>query len=120
MDKVWIDAKDHRERLSHKVCGRQEPMDLDQPFANGLMYPGDPDGPAKEVVNCRCKVAGVPRRDAQGRVIRKPKPMTNAAGHDVRVIDTTPKPSPAGQLISGIVQGVMIGDIIQDIINEDQ
>lgn len=28
----------------------------DEPFANGLMFPGDPAGPPEEVVNCRCTV----------------------------------------------------------------
>jgi len=27
-----------------------------EPFANGLMFPGDPAGPADEVCNCRCTV----------------------------------------------------------------
>ncbi len=36
-----------------------EIKDLDEPFSNGLMYPGDPDGRAAEVVNCRCALAEV-------------------------------------------------------------
>ncbi len=32
---------------------------LDQRFSNGLMYPGDPDGDASEVINCRCYLAAV-------------------------------------------------------------
>lgn len=31
-------------------------LSKDQPFSNGLMYPGDPSGPAEEVINCRCTV----------------------------------------------------------------
>jgi hypothetical protein len=26
----------------------------DEPFSNGLMFPGDPAGPGEEVINCRC------------------------------------------------------------------
>ena len=29
-------------------------VDVEEKFSNGLMYPGDPNGMAKEVVNCRC------------------------------------------------------------------
>ena len=35
-----------------KVDG--EIRELDEPFSNGLMFPGDPAGGAAEVVNCRC------------------------------------------------------------------
>lgn len=31
-----------------------EVKELDEAFSNGLMFPGDPDGPAEEVCNCRC------------------------------------------------------------------
>lgn len=34
-----------------------EEVGIDEPFSNGLMYPGDPDGPAEEVVNCMCALA---------------------------------------------------------------
>lgn len=51
--KVWIATGDNRTRESHqRVNG--EMVDLDKPFSNGLMYPGDPAGDTKEVMNCRC------------------------------------------------------------------
>ena len=51
--KQWDSTLDSRVRPSHqKVDG--EIVDVDEPFSNGLMFPGDPDGMAKEVVNCRC------------------------------------------------------------------
>jgi hypothetical protein len=31
-----------------------EVVPVDEPFSNGLMYPGDPDGDAEEVINCGC------------------------------------------------------------------
>lgn len=51
--KQWDSTLDKRTRESHQhVDG--EIRELDEPFSNGLMYPGDPDGGAAEVVNCRC------------------------------------------------------------------
>lgn len=51
--KQWDAALDARTRDSHaKVDG--EIRELDKPFSNGLMFPGDPSGAAAEVINCRC------------------------------------------------------------------
>lgn len=51
--KQWDAALDSRTRKSHaRVDG--EIRELDKPFSNGLMYPGDPNGQASEVINCRC------------------------------------------------------------------
>lgn len=51
--KQWDASLDNKTRKSHmKVDG--EIRELDEPFSNGLMFPGDPSGKAKEVINCRC------------------------------------------------------------------
>lgn len=51
--KFWDSTLDSRTRDSHmRVDGEQK--ELDEKFSNGLLYPGDPDGPAEEVINCRC------------------------------------------------------------------
>lgn len=51
--KQWDSSLDGRTRPAHrKVDG--EVKELDEPFSNGLMFPGDPSGGASEVVNCRC------------------------------------------------------------------
>lgn len=31
-----------------------EEVDIDEPFSNGLMYPGDPDGEPEEIIHCGC------------------------------------------------------------------
>lgn len=55
--KEWLATKDSRTRDSHRaIDGEVKP--IDQPFSNGLMYPGAP-GPAKEVINCRCALLPV-------------------------------------------------------------
>lgn len=53
--KVWIATADDRTRESHLELDGEE-VDIDQPFSNGLMYPGDPAGDPEEVYNCRCSM----------------------------------------------------------------
>lgn len=51
--KQWDSTLDARTRNSHiKVDG--EVKELDEKFSNGLMFPGDPNGVAAEVIHCRC------------------------------------------------------------------
>ena len=51
--KQWDSTLDGKTRDSHRrVDG--EIRELDETFSNGLMYPGDPNGAAAEVINCRC------------------------------------------------------------------
>lgn len=61
--KEWVSMKDQRVRDSHNAVDG-EIRELDQPFSNGLQYPGDPAGPAHEVVNCRCGLRLVRRKAA--------------------------------------------------------
>ena len=51
--KQWDATLDARTRESHALVDG-ELRELEEPFSNGLMLPGDPDGGAAEVVNCRC------------------------------------------------------------------
>lgn len=58
MVKEWASAEDSRVRKSHAEADGQEVAE-DDPFHVGsarLMFPGDPAGPAKEIINCRCAV----------------------------------------------------------------
>ena len=51
--KQWDSTLDSRTRESHqKLDG--EVVGVDEKFSNGLMFPGDSNGTASEVVNCRC------------------------------------------------------------------
>ena len=54
--KIWHAAHDSRTRKSHLDVD-EEIVPIDQPFSNGLMYPGDKSGPIEEWVNCRCSHA---------------------------------------------------------------
>ena len=51
--KQWDATLDGNTRDSHRAVDG-EIRELDEKFSNGLMYPGDPSGPASEVINCRC------------------------------------------------------------------
>lgn len=51
--KQWDAALDGSTRDSHRQVDG-EIKELDEKFSNGLMFPGDPNGGAAEVVNCRC------------------------------------------------------------------
>ena len=51
--KQWDSTLDSRTRESHqKLDG--EVVGIDEKFSNGLLYPGDSNGTAGEVINCRC------------------------------------------------------------------
>lgn len=62
--KIWLAVEDKRTRKSHARADGQE-RDLHKPFRVGgadLDYPGDPNGPAKEVIACRCTLLLEPKR----------------------------------------------------------
>ena len=52
--KMWQTSDDEAVRDSHMACEEQGAIPMDEDFSNGLSYPGDPDGEAGEVINCRC------------------------------------------------------------------
>lgn len=56
--KVWISTADDRTRPTHVAADKQRTL-LREPFRVGgaqLLFPGDPRGPAAEVINCRCSI----------------------------------------------------------------
>lgn len=75
MEKQWIAIEDKRTRRSHSHQGVDgERIDIDQPYSNGLMFPGDPQGDIEEIANCRCTQGFFAKRDANGRLIKKTTP----------------------------------------------
>lgn len=70
MNKRWVNARDKRVREKHKDKSQGgvggEVVPLEQPFSNGLMHPGDPNGSAEEVIQCRCLASHRPVRDESG------------------------------------------------------
>lgn len=53
MKKQWISAGDRRVRASHQRLNG-EIVNMNESFSNNCQYPGDPNGGASEVCNCRC------------------------------------------------------------------
>ena len=54
----WLAVEDERTRITHSEADGQQ-VGMDEPFIVGgvhLMFPGDPDGPPEETINCRCVV----------------------------------------------------------------
>lgn len=87
MEKQWIAIEDTRTRYTHSHKGVDgERVDLYDAYSNGLMCPGDPNGSAAEVINCRCTQGFFAKRDEDGNLIPKIKRtfdlltiLTNAA-----------------------------------------
>lgn len=55
LTKVWIATPDDRTRPTHIDLDGEE-QNIDEEFSNGCLFPGDGDGPADEVWNCRCSM----------------------------------------------------------------
>lgn len=60
-EKIWLATHDHRTRFTHTATGGGDlqRVPLLEPFTIGaapMMYPGDPEGPADETINCRCTI----------------------------------------------------------------
>ena len=62
--KFWSTSGLQGIRLSHIQAEADsyamDGIDPHAKFSNGLMHPGDPEGPADEVVNCRCSLIVIP------------------------------------------------------------
>lgn len=60
--KQWMATLDGRTRDSHAMMDGETIKVGDKwhhyKFSNGLRFPGDPEGPAREVYNCRCTLVG--------------------------------------------------------------
>ena len=50
----WMSTLDDRTRPSHSRVNGETVEGLDTLYSNGLRFPGDPYGPPRETVNCRC------------------------------------------------------------------
>ena len=58
--KGWVATRDKRTRDTHRHLNGNS-VGFNERFSNGLLYPGDSAGEAKEIINCRCRL--IYRRD---------------------------------------------------------
>lgn len=86
--KEWISAHDARTRTSHRIVdgmkvdeGQRFPVPI---IKNGvqqgidlMLGPGDPQASAGNVINCRCTLVTIAKRDERGRLVLKPTRNTN-------------------------------------------
>ena len=76
LDKIWISVQDNRTRITpydHFDMNNQK-QELEKPFFVGgenIQYPGDAKASAGNTINCRCTIAFIPKRDADGMLILK-------------------------------------------------
>ena len=59
LQRTWVTARDERVRETHRAAGGQV-RGINEPFIVGgaqMRYPGDPQGPARETIQCRCALA---------------------------------------------------------------
>ena len=76
LKKQWLATLDNRTRHSHAMLDGEK-VDQDKKFSNGCRFPGDPQGPAWEVYNCRCTlVADVDGVDTSTGQRRAKNPVT--------------------------------------------
>lgn len=86
LKKEWLATLDGRTRHSHATLDGEQ-VDNEKKFSNGCMFPGDPNGPAAEIYNCRCTlVADVDGVDTSDAVRRARDPET---GKSVLIKDMT-------------------------------
>lgn len=78
LDKKWLAIRDKRTRRDHVIANGQI-INNDEYFKIGgydMMAPGDRGGkegrlkvPGREIINCRCTLAFIPKLDANGRIM---------------------------------------------------
>jgi HK97 family phage portal protein len=83
-EREWLAALDDRTRADHRDAHGQR-VTLDEPFevdGEALDYPGDPNGSAENIVNCRCSQIGIvsEKRLRSGRSARR---LTASAPTDI-------------------------------------
>lgn len=127
LDKKWISAQDNRTRRIPRdkfdhldMNGKQVGMDErfivpSTSVVEALLYPGDPEASAGNVINCRCRVAFVPVRDEQGKPMRMQKPTTPGVQPTQQQ-----QANPFARLLEQAVNQGITQFLVNRLINEDE
>lgn len=73
--KQWYATLDNRTRTGHREM-HGEIRELEEPFSNGLQYPGDTNGDPGEVWNCRCTL--IDAMNGMGDIKESPSGMSRS------------------------------------------
>jgi len=52
-EKIWMCSREDSVRHGHRLMDGQRAA-INDPYSNGLLFPGEPKGPTGQIVNCRC------------------------------------------------------------------
>lgn len=108
-DKKWVSALDHRtrgrrpsDRFSH-IALNGDKAEMGNPFNNGerIFYPGDKNASPGNICNCRCTLAYIPKRDANGKIMRYGELVSPTGNINRRLFEII-----VGMLLGQIVAGI--------------
>ena len=109
VDKQWIATHDSRTRDTHmEIDGQVIEMDGSFRVPNGdeLFFPGDPEAPAAETINCRCTMGFIPIRNEVGRIETRPDKIPFLEPQEVDIPDLMM------EIFSGAVPGFIEHDLL--------
>lgn len=129
-EKIWVSSHDDRVRPGinsenspfdhHEVDIRK--VDLEEAFevsGEQLMFPGDSSlgASAGNLINCRCSFALQTKRDKNGRMMIKPRPMTvSAEGMEglpgIELIETPASGVGIVNLLQQLIAGAQLGSLL--------
>jgi hypothetical protein len=102
-EKIWLATDDNRTRHTHNVADGQR-VPYNATFDVGgfsMAYPGDPTGPAEEVINCRCTMLLVEKGEEVDYSNKGFKGLTASTQTRPRALGLT-----ASALIASVLPGV--------------
>jgi hypothetical protein len=118
--KEWISALDHRvrgskpkDRFSH-IALNGDVVDMEKGFNNGevIRYPGDKKASAGNIIQCRCTMGFIPKRDSNGRIMRYDSQPLQSGEMPIK-----PNNEMSGvllQIIAGTILGQAVGSLVSD------